>query len=529
MTRKERNAPVSAAAGLRVLRALSLVVLLAGCGAPRPRGNAVAEDRAPVIAPDLAGTVVPPNIAPVPFRVCEEASAYFVSLETGTGQPLEARSTDGRIMLPPRAWRELLADAKGRTVRVTVWAYRKASGWHRFEPVTFDVATDPIDEYLVYRRITPQYSLWYDVGVFQRHLPTYAEEPVLQGLRFQNGCTNCHAFPAGNPATMSIATRSESFRSACLLVRGDRMQTLDTKWNYTNWHPSGRYAAYSLNHVVQFFHAMGDEVRDVVDLDSEIVIYDAETGDVFTAASLTDPQRMETYPAWSADGKTLFFCSAPITWEDRRGALPECYAEIRYDLRKVSFDPATRALGEAETVLEAAAVGKSILLPRASPDGRLLVCCLCAYGCFPIYQPSSDLYALDLEDGSLRELTVVNSPLSESYHSWSSNGRWLAFSSKRDDGIWTRTYLAHCDEQGNFGKPFRLPQRDPGFYDGYLKTYTVPELATAPVRVSARALARAARTPQRVRVELPETTMSPKSGDAQSTVPWRAGDKGSRR
>jgi len=479
-------------------------------------------DRPPRVTPDLAGITVPPNIAPLNFRIGEEGSAFQVVLQAESGQVVEVTSADGRVLIPGRRWQALLAAGRGGAVQVTVRVLMGEAGWCEFTPFSFAVAADPIDAYLVYRRITPAYNLWSDVGVFQRRLSTFEERTVLSGLRFEDGCTNCHAFAAGNPGTMSIATRSEQCGSASLVVRNGRLQTLNTKWGYVSWHPSGRYAAYSLNMVAQFFHTVGAEVRDVVDLDSEVVIYDAERGEAITAPALADPQRLETYPAWSADGRTLFFCSAPILWEDRRTRLPERYAEVRYDLRKASFDPETRTVGEAETVLAADAVGKSILLPRPSPDGRRLVCCLCDRGCFPIYLPSSDLYALDLQDGSLRELSALNSPLSESYHSWSTNSRWLAFSSKRQDGIWTRTYLAHCDEAGEFSKPFILPQRDPEFYEGYLKTFTVPEFAVAPVPVGPKALAKAARSSNKAPVALPETTMSPKAGGAQSAAPWQA-------
>jgi len=515
--------------GARLLAAVVLSVFLAGCGVPGPQGEVHAIGRPPRVTPDLAGTTLPPNLAPLNFRVCEDGSAFRVTLQVSPERTVEVSSSDGRILIPPPAWRDLLSAGRGGAVQVTVRAFTPNLGWSEFAPFSFAVAADPVDDYLVYRRITPQYNLWTDVGVYQRHLPSFAEGTVLSGLAFKDGCTNCHAFACGNPATMSIATRSEPCGSVALVVHDGRLRTLDAKWGYTGWHPAGRFAAYSLNHVTQFFHAVGAEVRDVVDLDSEIVIYDTEKGDVFTAPALADPQRLETYPTWSADGRTLFFCSAPLLWEDRRKGPPARYAEVRYDLKKASFDPATRTVGPPETVLAAETVGKSILLPRVSPEGRFLVCCLCDYGCFPIFQPSSDLYLLDLQDGSLRELSPLNSPLSESYHSWSSNGRWLAFSSKRQDGVWTRTYLAHCDASGQFAKPFILPQRDPDFYDGYLKTFTVPEFATAPVPVGSRALARAARTGTRLPVALPATTMSPKAGAAQTAIPWQAGSRTPRR
>ena len=77
----------------------------------------------------------------------------------------------------------------------------------------------------------------------------------------------------------------------------------------------------------------------------------------------------------------------------------------------------------------------------------------------------------------------INSNKSESWHSWSSNGRWIAFSSKRNSGVFTRTYISYVDRQGKVYNPLLLPQKDPTYYDYCLMTYSVPELIQEPVRI----------------------------------------------
>ena len=59
------------------------------------------------------------------------------------------------------------------------------------------------------------------------------------------------------------------------------------------------------------------------------------------------------------------------------------------------------------------------------------------YGCFPIWHKEADLYSINL-DGFKTERLDLNSDYSDSYHSWSSNGKWLIFSSKRGDGLTAR-------------------------------------------------------------------------------------------
>lgn len=87
----------------------------------------------------------------------------------------------------------------------------------------------------------------------------------------------------------------------------------------------------------------------------------------------------------------------------------------------------------------------------------------------------------------------LNSDETESYHSWSSNGRWLVFSSKRGDGLTARPYFAYFGSSEEVGKPFVLPQRDPTLYERMVKTFNRPELIVGKINIDARDFERASR------------------------------------
>jgi len=266
-------------------------------------------------------------------------------------------------------------------------------------------------------------------------------------------------------------------------------------------------------------------VRDVIDLDSSLAYYLVESETIKSNDKIDDPNRMETYPTWDPDGKYLYFCSAPILWADRETLqLPENWKDVRYDLMRISYDVDSDTFGQPEAILTAEQTGKSILIPRISPDGRFVVFCMCDYGCFPIYQPSSDLYIMDLEAGNRTGkfeygALQINSDRSESWHSWSTNSRWLVFTSKRRDGLFARTYLTYIDTDGKAHKPVLLPQEDPAFYDSLVKSYTVPELITEPIVVSERALVKALRSSEKVKVNTAVGAAKPGSGS--DAGPWR--------
>jgi len=518
----------------RYLLILAMVAAVSILGAARIVGRdakidtagldrAVQIDRAAHVQPDYAGTMIPPNIAPLTFTIDEPGTAYCVRLKGQSGQSIQATSCNGGVVFPEKAWRELLGKHRGKSLAFEIHVKDPQGQWRRFETVTVSVAAEDIDRYLAYRSIRPLYNWYENVGIYQRDLSSYDRSAILHGESYGGGCVNCHTFLNKGTDKMFIGVRDNVYASATLLIDNDTVTKIGTRFGYTSWHPSGKLAVYSINKVRLFFHDTEPEVRDVVDLDSALSIYDVRTQTLKSDPNIAEKDRLETYPAWSPDGKYLYFCSAPILWEDRDTVPPKNFEKVRYDLRRVSYDIATDTWGRPETILSAESVGQSVLLPRISPDGRFLVCCLCDYGCFPVYRADSDLYCIDLQEGQAggqyvsRPLTQANSDHSESWHSFSSNGRWLVFSSKRDDDVFTRPWFCYIDSQGQAHKPFVLPQKDPAFYETHLKTFNTPEFATEPVRISQRKLARAVRSSQQVEAKLPLTGATPKAGPSPTT------------
>lgn len=468
------------------------------------------------ISPDYAGIIIPPNIAPLNFSVKEAGQDFIVRIRSTQGKGIEIKSRSPHIVIPLKPWRRLLADNPGQELWFDIFVRSQDSKWRRYQSLRNTIAEDDIDGYLAYRLMKPIYSYWKNIGIHQRNLENYSESVILHGSSFGSGCVNCHTFINNRPERIIIGVRSMDYGAFTIMADPGGVVKIGAKWGYTSWHPSGRYVAYPVMNVRQFFHAAGMEIRDVIDLDSVMLYYDIPEAKVKTDQGFSEKERLETYPTWTPDGHTMYFCSAAIPWTDRNQVPPENYDKVKYDLRRISFDPNTNIWGDVETVLSSEDTGLSILEPRISPDGRFLLFCMCEYGCFPVFQPSSDLYLMDLQSGEYRRLDI-NSPFSESWHSWSSNGRWIVFSSKRLGGLFTRPFIAYVDEAGTVHKPFILPQKDPRFYDGFLKTFSVPEFITGPVQVSQRALLKAVRSPRKIIVDT-LTGASPKGPKSKAPI-----------
>ena len=465
---------------VRHIMTVAVAALLLSCGSGADEA-ARAVDALPPIYPDYAGVTVPCNIAPLNFKIrgAERIRAEFVA---GGEARFVAEGRKGAIEIPPKKWRALLADADVAEVRVSAWSAAEPEGV-RYAPFRIIVSPEPIDERIAYRLIEPGYEGWLQMGIYQRDLTNFDEDVLVDNSVNSTGCVNCHSFRDYSPDEMLFHARGKS--GGTVFVRDGRMKKVDLASTpplrqgvYPMWNPRGRYVAFSTNDTAQSFFGGHGQPIEVYDQSSDLMIYDTETGRMLTDERFFSDARWETFPAWSPDGATLYFCSAAPR------SMPLDRESVRYDLLRAEFDFATGALGErVDTLYDSRTAGGSVSFPRVSPDGRYLMYTRADYGTFPVWHAEADLAVMDLCDGSEVDASALNSDEAESCHAWSSSGRWVVFASRREDGRYTRLYLASVSPDGEFGKPFLLPQRNPDQNAWRLKSYNVPEFVRGEVRL----------------------------------------------
>ncbi|MGD0339558.1 MAG: cytochrome C biosynthesis protein [Bacteroidota bacterium] len=458
-------------------------------------GNPREIHRPPRIEPDYTGIIIPPNIAPLNFMIQEKALQYRVDIVGGEGKPVEINSSEPDIRIPISQWKDLLVRNRGKEIRFVVTAQDSQNQWVRFDPIRNQIAQEEIDPYLVYRLIDPMFVQSKIMGIYQRNVTNFDEKAIIQ-TRALNACYNCHSFCNKKPDKMMIHIRGGKAAGTLIIQNGTfKKVDMTTKFNknpgaYRSWHPSGKAIAFSVNIVRQFFHAVG-YTQEGYDIMSDIILYKIDSNMVTTCPALASPRFMETYPEWSPDGRYLYYCRAPQP--DSSSLFEEMYNKIMYDLMRISYDIETDTWGKPEIVLSHEKTGLSVTQPRISPDGKYLACAMTKWGTFSIHRPGGDIYLLNLRTGEYYKADV-NSDRPESYNSWSSNNRWLVFSSKMRDDFCTRLYFTYIDENGKAHKPFILPQEDPTFYDTFIITYNVPELVDGPIPVTGQEIIKQALT-----------------------------------
>jgi hypothetical protein len=442
-----------------------------------------ASSEKPELYPDYTGITIPPNIAPMNFRILNPGDRFLVYVSSSEGRPLKIRSENGKIIFPAGSWKKLLSRNRGRDIEITIFSKTRKEGWRKLPPVTNHVAEEEIDAYIAFRRIPEAFILWKDMGIYQRSLENFREYPIMVNSIVDENCMNCHSFNAGNPKQMLFHMRGPF--GGTVLSDGEELRFIDTKSEntraagvYPAWHPGGELIAFSVNQINQGFHSKIGKSDYVLDKHSDIIFYDLKDNSVTRPAELAT-DRLENMPAWSANGHTLYFICAPPMEK-----IPS-YDKTIYSLLSIDYDLQTKKFGAIDTLLDGNQAGMSISFPRERPGRNQLSFIGLDYGYFSIYNPEAEVYIMDLDNREFHK-AGINSKFTESYPSWSKNGSWLLFVSKRGDGLLSQPWFCYVDEDGVCSREFVLPQKDPDFYKEYRYNYNRPEFITGRVLLNPR-------------------------------------------
>ena len=415
---------------------IGFCLLAMGCASPSVPDSYTETARQPKIYPDYTDVTIPINMAPLTFQLDEAADDMIARYAVGDEEII----CEGKAQPDDDDWRTLAEKAKGSAITVDVYA-NKADQWTHYKPFHIYVSPDSIDSYLSYRLIFPSFVSYEALTINQRCLENYDEsviyDNVLCTFEKDGQCINCHNYQQYNPERMQFHARQN--QGGTVIAYDGKVRKIDMKNDsilsagvYPTWHPTLPLIVYSTN-------------------------------------------------------KTLYYCSAHFERQDTTlsaaGEITKRSKEIKYNIYKKSFNPETMTFGARQLVFAADSLGKSATLPRISPDGRYLMFALAEFGVFHIWHHDADLWMIDLQTGEARAIDEINSPDTESYHSWSSNGRWVVFASRRDDGTYTRPFFAHVDKDGRATKPFELPSADPDYHRQLMKSYNIPEFMRGPVTI----------------------------------------------
>ena len=438
----------------------------------------------PEIYPDYIGVTIPADIAPLNFNLTDDTFDCMDVVAFGSkGGEIHTHGKWADFDMDD--WHQLTEQNRGGKITLTV---RVETDGHWAQYDDFDIFVSPyqLDDWgLTYRRIKPGYEVGGDIGIYQRDIHTFDEYAILTETVVPGRCFNCHTANRTNPDRITLQMRGEG--GGTMIQKDGRQTWVETKTDitkaagsYSYWHPDGDYVAMAVNSVHQsFFTGTGQRI-EVYHRFSDVEVLDTRSNELILSPLLfTDD--LEIFPAFSADGKYIYYSTS------KPCRVPAEYEKVKCSLCRIAFDAEKGTFGETvDTLLNGPTTDKSYVLARPSYDGRWLMYCVSSRGNFPVSQDDADLWLMDLKTGKSRELKELNSRQSESFHNWSENSRWFVFSSKCEDGMYTKLYLASIDDQGNVSKPFLLPQRNPRkYYLEMMDAYNCPDFTKTKVELDA--------------------------------------------
>jgi tetratricopeptide (TPR) repeat protein len=312
------------------------------------------------------------------------------------------------------------------------------------------------------------------VRLIQWRLRNIAEERSHVVLENIPTCANCHSFsldgktmgmdmdgPANDKGLYALVPlkRETSIGAADMVSWNpgqDRQVGLNRVGFMSQVSPDGQYVLTSVTNTARppqnnFYVVNFKDYRFLQVFYPTIGIlawYSRATGVRQPLPGADDPRYVQTDGVWSPDGKYVVFARAearePYPPDGRMAeyANDPKEVQIRYDLYRVPFNGGKG--GKPERIAGASENGMSNAFPRVSPDGRWIVFVQSRNG--QLMRPDSRLYIVPASGGEAR-LMNCNTPLMNSWHSFSPNSRWLVFSSKARSP-YTQMYLTHIDENG---------------------------------------------------------------------------------
>jgi tetratricopeptide (TPR) repeat protein len=491
------------------LLVLATAVLASGCGdsPPEPGETAqVGDEEAPaplaVPAPSvptrstgrlqitypLDGTLFPPEIVAPTFLWSDASEGVdhwrlIVRFQT-TGAQLEFSAPEPRWRPSEEDWARIKAQSREADAEVSIVGIDRA---HPTEirssaRVHIRTSTDPVGDSIFYREVPlpfihavqdPSRIRWRFGAIDSQSAPPI----VLQDLPV---CGNCHSFSSnGGVLGLDVDYGNDKGGYAILPVKREMLLNEDNIITWADYKkedgeltfgllsqvsPDGRYVISTVKDRAVFvatpelaFSQLFFPIKGI------LVVYDTDTKTFRSLPGADDPEYVQSNPTWSPDGQHIIFArtkayrATSISDTDRilldEKDVPEFVNDrkpFRYDLYRIPFNGGRG--GTPEPLAGASGDGMSNFFAKYSPDGKWIVFCKASN--YMLLQPDSELYIIPAAGGVARRLRA-NTARMNSWHSWSSNGRWLVFSSKVNTP-YTQLFLTHIDAEGQDTPPVLL-------------------------------------------------------------------------
>jgi len=471
--------------GLLIAAVLAFGVVGSGCK-PTPVEFPVGSSGQIEIKYPLDESLFPPEIV-APTFVWDDATEGVVGWKVllrfdDEGGVLRFATTEPSWRPSEADWAEIKRRSTERDAEVAIVGVGRRDAVASATTVRIRTSTDPVGDSIFYREVPlPFLDVVRDPSRIRWRFGTIdsQESPpiVLENLPV---CGNCHSF-SRDGGVLGLDVDYGNDKGAYAVLPVSKEMVLDDEkiitWSdyrrndgdatyglLSQISPDGRYVISTVKDRAVFVATPDIQFSQLFfPVKGILVVHDRETGEFKPLPGADDPAYVQSNPTWSPDGQYVVFARSKAYHKasaaDPRGVLlnekdvPEFVERrepFKFDLYRVPFNDGKG--GKPEPIEGASHNGMSNYFAKFSPDGQWIV--FCKAKDFMLLMPDSELFIIPAAGGEARRLRA-NTPLMNSWHSFSSNGRWLVFSSKAYTP-YTQLFLTHIDEEGNSTPPVVL-------------------------------------------------------------------------
>jgi tetratricopeptide (TPR) repeat protein len=492
---REGDGARTTAAGL----VLAALVAGAACGRePTPVFPSGPSGRLAITYP-LDETLFPPEIVAPTFAwndATEGVTRWALLLRFDTAdEPLRFATAEPRWRPSEDQWAEIKRRSVTRDAEVAVVGVGPDGDALSSASVRIRTSTDPVGDSIFYREVPlpfleavrdPSRIRWRFGAIDSESAPPI----VLEDLPV---CGNCHSFSGdGGVLGLDVDYGNDKGGYAILPVSEQMVMSDERIITWSDYarddgeltfgllsqvSPDGRYVISTVKDRAVFVATPGIEFSQLFfPIKGILVVYDTQTRTYAPLPGADDPEYVQSNPT-CPDGRTVVFARAKAYREARiadaeaillsEKDVPEFVEDkkpFKFDLYRVPFNGGRG--GKAEPIEGASHDGRSNYFAKFSPDGKWIV--FCKADNYMLLMPDSELHIVPSEGGEARRLRA-NTRLMNSWHSFSSNGRWLVFSSKAYSP-YTQLLLTHIDEDGQSTPPVVLER-----FTGTDRAANIPE------------------------------------------------------
>jgi tetratricopeptide (TPR) repeat protein len=403
--------------------------------------------------------------------------------ETNEPPKLNAQIAQSWVWTPDAAtWTAIQRHSVGQPATITVTGFNNSDVAVSESHSTFTTSKDPVGAPIFYRDV-PLMPFPGTDGTIQPLAPsagrlvhwrlrdiTKPESRIL--INSVPTCLNCHSFSMDGKTMGIDVDGPANDKGMYAIVPIEKHMSIQAK-NVVHWNLDGQRASTRVGfmsqvspdgkYVISTFGPSPDFPRNYYTINFKdyhflqvfyptkgiLEWYSSDEGHRQPLPGADDPHYVQTGGVWSPDGKWIVFARAVARNPVERGQQKALKAndpnetQIQFDLYRIPFNDGKG--GTPERIEGASQNGMSNNFPKVSPDGKWIVFVQCRNG--EVMRPDSQLYIVPFAGGAARRLRA-NTPLMNSWHSFSPNGRWLVFSSK-SRSPYTQMYLTHIDADGN--------------------------------------------------------------------------------